>query len=203
MDGQPVLFPFGKDRSRLHRGGCHPRMVDEAGETDLTFERIELGAVATGPVVGNVRSLIVMEGSSIHRLVDVTDDREWVVVDEHHVRPVAGGSSAVGDYRGNRVTRHEDLALDQREATGNVLGRVWCRRHLHVRHLIGGDHQLDALDLHGGLDIDRSDGGVSERTADHCQVERARRAYVINVTSGPSDERRVLAPLYGRANKRR
>jgi hypothetical protein len=177
-------------------------MIDEPGETDLTFESIELGAVATGSVIGHIGGLAVMKGCGVDGLIYIPHHRKRLEVGKHHVRPISGGGRGLGDHRGDRVTWHQGLSLDQRITTRDVLVGIRVGWHLHIGDLVRGDDEENALDLEGSLDVDRCHRSVGERTADDRKMQSAGGSYVVDITSRSRDERRVLATLDRRADER-
>ena len=134
----------------------------------------------------------------LHRLIDVDDVREDLVIDLDQQGGFFGDGFADRRYGGDRVAfiecllpRHH-VARDMPEVLRDAL-RTDIFEFV-IGEVLSGDHGLDArqrLRLRG---IDRTDAGVGVRRADDLAVERAGRCEIRAVHRTPRDFRHAVRP---------
>jgi hypothetical protein len=135
-----------------------------------------------------------------HRLFQVTQDLEGVVVNFDKVGGVTGQSRGFRDDCRHRIARHEHHSLHQRETPWNIPPGIGLGWHLYVRHIHPREHPPDSGRRNRRRGVDAGYASVSKRASHEHQVEGSGRREVIGKRGLTSDQRRIFGPLDGRAD---
>ena len=201
--GLAIVIEAGDAGMRLDIGLVHRRglelLVDDLvglGKACIRVADLELDPLRDIRGLGRRRldaagDLVLEEQRRVglHRLVDIDDVRQYLVIDIDQRRRFLGDRFADRRDRGDRVALIERLLArhDVARYVPEIL-RDPLRADIFefmVGEVLGGDHRLDPGQCLGLRGVDRADAGMRMRRADDLAVERARRREIGAVHRAP------------------
>ena len=157
-------------------------------------------AVAHRHEGGDVRREIGVyrRGAGLHRVAGVAHRRQRLVVDRDRGRRVLGEMAAVRHHHGDGLADVADLVAGERDLRARRLDRRIGHQHRDLaggdarRHVVGGEHRVDAGHGASRRAVDAADAGVAMGAADEGRVQRAGQAHVVDELTSPGEERGVF-----------
>ncbi len=179
-DRDLVALPLGDDRAWLD--GCGMAAVGNvpAGDDVVGFRHarfdIALGdrrercivAIAHQHIGGPVRRPLGVHQRRIgcQSRLEIGDNRQWLELDDDRI------DGLLGDRRGGRSDRGDDLALESHYFAGEQRAVLHERPEADVGHVVGGQHSHHAWDGAGSRDVELGDAcmrnvGIAELGGEH------------------------------------
>ena len=195
-------------------GAAFERHRGAAVLEDLLLEHVGRGregaldvAIGHGDEGGDVAREIAVGGrrAGRERVAAIAHRRQHLVVDRDRRGGILGEIAAVGDDHGDRLADIADLAAGERmlgaQRRDGGIGdrhrqRLGCEP---ARHVLRGEHRMDARHRVRGARIDRTDARVGMRAAHERGVEQAGELHVVDEVRAPGEQGRVLDPQHAGA----
>ena len=198
-DRQRTGSVLGDAAPRLDRATSGTVVDNPALDHDIGVGERLLDVAATHrPFVGRVRAQrLVDERVVLQRLLDVDDDGQRLVLDEHVLDGIHDDVLVVADDHRDGVADMADAAARQRPALGRLdLDARRRPRHRQRReqitHVLAGEDRADAGTLERGRTVDRDDPGVRLGRSHDRHVQHPGQDDVVDVCRAPRDQARIL-----------